>query len=244
MTVHPAAGRLSPEMAAARDRAAQAAVALVENGMIVGLGTGDTATRFIERLGRRVHDERLSIRCVVTSEATAARAREHELPLGSLAELGRVDLAVDGADEVSARLDLLKGGGGAMTREKIVVASAQTFVVLVDEGKLVDVLGLKHPIPVETVPEAVALVTRRLEALGSKPGVRMATGSKPFVTDLGHHIVDARFPGVEDPTQLNAALNDIPGVVGHGLFVGLATIVLVGAIGTPDVRRLAGGVRT
>jgi ribose 5-phosphate isomerase A len=232
--------RLTPAMDAARDRTADAAVALVEPGMIVGLGTGDTARRFVERLGRRVRDERLEVTCVVTSESTAARAREANLTVRPLVEVSHVDLAADGADEVDPRLDLIKGAGGAHTREKIVAASARTFVVLVDETKLVDVLGAAYPVPLEVVPEAVPLVCERLRALGGVPVVRpAATGPGSWITDLGHHIVDARFGRIENAPALDTALNAIPGVIEHGLFVGMASLVLAGELETGQVRRLA-----
>jgi ribose 5-phosphate isomerase A len=226
-------------MEAARDRAADAAVALVEDGMVVGLGTGDTSRRFIERLAKRVKAERLKIQCVVTSESAASRAREGGLRIRGLAEVARVDLAVDGADEVAPSLDLIKGAGGAHTREKIVAASAERFVVLVDASKLVHVLGEAFPVPVEVIPEAVPLVTRRLEALGAIPIARKAlSGPGLWITELGNTILDARFARIEKPSVLAARMDGIPGVVEHGLFVGLASLVLVGDLQTESVRRL------
>lgn len=223
----------------ARDRVAIEAVALVADGMTVGLGTGDTARRFVAALGRRVRDERLAIRCVVTSNATGEAARVAGLDVRPLPDVGTVDVAFDGADEVDPRLDLIKGGGGAQTREKIVAASAARFVVLVDETKLVDRLGA-FPVAVEVVPEATALVTRRLVALGAVARLRPAAEATagPWITDLGHVIVDAHFARIDDATRLAAALDAIPGVVEHGLFVGMASLVLVGEIGSPAVRSL------
>lgn len=231
----PAAGR-----EAARDRVATAGLALVEDGMALGLGTGDTAGRFVDALARRVREERLELTCVATSNATAARARAGGLLVRALPEVERLDLALDGADEVDPRLDLIKGGGGAQTRERIVAASAARFVVLVDEGKLVPVLGAGFPVAVEIVPEAIRLVSRGLEALGAAPVLRRAAAGMdaPFVTDLGLFIVDARFPRIDDPATLSAALDALPGVVGHGLFVGLASLVLVGEFASSEVRRL------
>jgi ribose 5-phosphate isomerase A len=225
---------------AARDRVAAAALELVEDGMALGLGTGDTAGRFVDGLARRVREQKLDVTCVATSNATAARARAGGLVVRDLPELERLDLALDGADEVDPRLDLIKGGGGAQTRERIVAASADRFVVLVDEGKLVTVLGAGFPVAVEVIPEAIRLVARRLEALGAVPVLRPAAPGldAPFVTDLGLRILDARFPRIEDPATLSAALDALPGVVGHGLFVGLASLVLVGEFASPDVRRL------
>jgi ribose 5-phosphate isomerase A len=224
---------------AARNRVAAAALALVEDGMTVGLGTGDTARRFVEALGRRVREEGLRVRCAVTSNATAALARAASLDVRPLPELESVDVAFDGADEVDPRLDLVKGGGGAHTREKIVAASAARFVVLVDESKLVDRLGA-FPVAVEVVPEAVALVTRRLVSLGASPRLRYAPGEPgtPWITDLGHRLLDAQFSPIADAASLAAALDAIPGVIEHGLFVGMASLVLVGEFRSSAVRSL------
>jgi ribose 5-phosphate isomerase A len=224
---------------AARNRVAAAALALVEDGMTVGLGTGDTARRFVEGLGRRVREEGLQVRCVVTSKATEAVARAGSLDVCALPDVGTVDIAFDGADEVDPRLDLIKGGGGAHTREKIVAASAARFVVLVDESKLVGRLGA-FPVAVEVVPEAVALVTRRLVSLGATPRLRHAPGEPgtPWITDLGHRLLDAQFPPIADTASLAAALDAIPGIVEHGIFVGMASLVLVGEFRSSAVRSL------
>jgi len=225
---------------AARDRVATTAVAMVESGMTLGLGTGDTARRFVEALARRVGEESLDVVCVVTSNATDVLARARGLIVRPLAEVARVDLAFDGADQIDPRLDLLKGGGGAQTRERIVAASATRFIVLADVGKLVHVLGVDFPIALEIVPEAIRLVARRLEALGATAALRQApAGGGAFITDLGNHIVDARFPRIDHASALAAALDAIPGVVGHGLFVDLTTLALVGELDSPGVRRLA-----
>jgi ribose 5-phosphate isomerase A len=221
-----------PDVEAARDRAAEAAALLVEAGMAVGLGTGDTARRFIEQLARRARAETLGLTCVATSEASAACARAGGLSVRSLLEAPRLDLAVDGADEVAPSLDLLKGGGGAHTKEKIVAASAARFVVLVDETKLVHRLGEGFPVPLEVLDEAIPLVERRLAELGAE------VSRRPGATELGNRIVDAKFPRIEDPAALAARLDAIPGVLEHGLFVGMATLVLVGDLATPTVRRL------
>jgi ribose 5-phosphate isomerase A len=237
----------TPEVDAARDRVAAAAAALVETKTTVGVGTGDTARRFTEALARRVKDEGLQIRCVPTSEAAAALCRSLGLALRPLADVERLALAVDGADEVDPRLELIKGGGGAHTREKIVAASADRFVVVVDETKLVDVLGAESPVPIEVVPEAIRLVHRRLADLGAQAEPRLSASEEgPWVTDLGNRILDARFPGIPDPRALAAALDGIPGVIEHGLFVGMTHLVLVGELESQVVRRLnpsSGGAR-
>lgn len=224
---------------AARDRVAAAAVALVEDGMTVGLGTGDTARRFVASLGRRVRDESLRVRCVVTSRATEAAARASGLEVQALPDVGTLDIAFDGADEVDPRLDLIKGGGGAQTREKIVAASAARFVVLVDSSKRVDRLGT-FPIAVEIVPEAISLVMRRLTALGATARLRYDGSATvgPWISDLGHPLLDAQFPPIADAAALAAALDAIPGVVEHGLFVRMASLVLVGEIDSTAVRSL------
>ena len=231
---------LSPETAAARDRVALAALALVEPGMVVGLGTGDSARRFIERLGERAQAERLGVTCVGTSRATETQATACGLSVRSLIEAPEIDLAVDGADEVDPALDLVKGGGGALTREKLVAASAARFVVLVDEAKLVRRLGERFALPIEVLTEAVPLVSRRLEELGAVPRLR-ATADGDYVTDLGNRIVDARFGAIPDAAALAARLDAIPGLLEHGLFLGMADLVFVGMSSSQDVRRLVPG---
>ena len=240
-----APARPRKEVEAARDRVAEAALAQVEDGMVVGLGTGDTARRFIEQLARRVRDESLQLTCVVTSGAAAGHARTGGLKVTSLIEAAQVDLAVDGADEVSPALDLIKGGGGAHTREKLVAASAARFIVLVDETKLVHRLGEGFPVPLEVLAEAVPLVERRVAALGGNTSVRVL-GDAPFVTELGNRILDAHFGVILEPAALSAQLDGIPGVLEHGLFIGMASMVLVGDLATETVRRLvpSGAERT
>lgn len=225
--------------AAARDRVAVAAAALVEDGMALGLGTGDTARRFVEALAIRVRGESLRVTCAATSNATASLAAARGLDVRGLADFAALDVAFDGADQVDPRLDLVKGGGGAQTRERIVAASAAAFIVLADAGKLVPVLGVGFPVALEVVPEAVRLVTRRAGELGAVVALRPAPdGGGAFVTDLGHSILDAAFERIEDAPALSAALDAIPGIVGHGLFVGLASLVLVGDLDSDAVRRL------
>ena len=230
---------LTPEVAAARDRVAEAALKLVEPGMVVGLGTGDTARRFVERLAARSRDERLDLTCVATSARTEQIARAAGLTVRSLLEAPQLDLAIDGADEVAPSLDLIKGGGGAHTREKLVALSAARFVVTVDATKLVQALGDTFPVPLEVLAEAVPLVIRALEALGATPGERAAKeGQGMWVTDLGNRIVDANFGRIADPAGLAERLDAIPGVVEHGLFIGMTSLVLVGDLATETVRRL------
>jgi ribose 5-phosphate isomerase A len=230
---------LTPAVEAARDRAALAAAELVETGMIVGLGTGDTSRRFIGCLGQRVKAEGLRVTCVASSDWAAKKGAENGLPIRRLDDLSSIDLAVDGADEVDPRLDLIKGAGGAHTREKIVASAARRFVIVVDESKLVDALGESYAVPVEVVPEALKLVQKKLTALGADPVARPSPGGPGlWVTDLGNRILDARFPRIPDPKALASAIDAIPGVIEHGLFVGMADLVLVGEVETQVVRRM------
>ena len=200
-----------------------AALAEVKPGTVVGLGTGQAATAFIHALGKAVKGG-LRVTGVPTSEASASLARTLGIPL--IDQPVSLDVAVDGADEVDPRLDLVKGFGGALVREKIVAAAARRFIVLVGEEKLVKVLGGRGRLPVEVVPFAVPFVARRLTELGYPPVVRDKNG-KPWVTDNGNLILDATVRSIPDPAKLDRTLLDIPGVVGTGLFVGMAHLVMV-----------------
>lgn len=214
----------------AKRRVGQEVAGWVEDGMVVGLGTGSTAVRAIEALGRRTREEALSLRCVATSFFAERAARELGLPLVTLDDVDRIDLAFDGADEVGPEFHLIKGRGAAHTREKVVESNADRFVVLVDESKLVDRMGTKFPVPVEVLPMACPSVMRRLAALGCVPTLRIGQRKDgPVVTDQGFWVIDALFDGgFDDPVALDRALHAIPGVLEHGLFVGLATDVLIG----------------
>ncbi|HET7341041.1 MAG TPA: ribose-5-phosphate isomerase RpiA [Methylomirabilota bacterium] len=208
-----------------QEAAALGAAALTEitSNTVVGLGTGQAATAFIHALGKAVQAG-LRVTGVPTSEASASLARQLGIPL--VEQPVSLDVAVDGADEVDPQLDLVKGFGGALVREKIVAAAARRFIVLVGEEKLVKVLGGRGRLPVEVVPFAVPFVTRRLTEMGYPPVVRPKDG-KPWVTDNGNLILDAAVQSIPDPAKLDRALLDIPGVVGTGLFVGMAHAVMV-----------------
>ena len=201
------------------------AAGYVEDGMNVGLGTGRAAVAFVRALGERVKTG-LRIFGVPTSEATRELAGSLGIPLVTLAEVPALDLTIDGADEVDPNLDLVKGLGGALVREKIVAASSRRFIVVVGSEKLVERLGVKTPLPVEVVPFALPLAEKRLVALGSRPVLRRKDG-KTFVSDNGNWILDCQFREIPDPGSLDAAIRAIPGVVGTGLFVGMAERVLV-----------------
>lgn len=208
-----------------KSAAAARAVEMVKDGMRVGLGTGSTAAHAVRGLGARVRAG-LKIVGIPTSEATRALAEREGIPLSDLHDSLRIDLTIDGTDEADRRLRLIKGGGGALLREKIVAAASTRLVIVADSTKLVDRLG-KFPLPVEVVSFAAPLVAARLEALGAKAVLRRANGSREFVTDEGHGIFDAAFGAIDDPERLAASIDAIPGVVGHGLFLGLAHVVVV-----------------
>ena len=222
----------------AKRAAGEAAAALVTDGMRLGLGTGSTTAFAIEAVGRRVREEGLRIVGVPTSFAAERLARQHGVPLATLDDLAldrlapedaALDLAMDGADEVDPAFALIKGRGAAHTREKVVASLAARFVVLIDPSKEVDRLGTTMPVPVEMLPMAEAAVARALRGLGAEPVLRMGQKKDgPVVTDQGFWILDARFDGINDPAALGAAIHAIPGVLDHGLFVGLATDVFVG----------------
>jgi ribose 5-phosphate isomerase A len=204
---------------------AERALEMVLDGSALGLGSGRAATEFIHALGRRVRDG-LRIRGVPTSEATADLARRLDIPLVTLEDVEALDVAVDGADEVDPQLNLIKGLGGALVREKVVAAAARRFVILVGSEKLVPVLGCHGVLPVEVVPFALPLCRRRLEALGCPPQPRQAAG-KLFRSDNGNPILDCRVGPISDPAALEAAIRAIPGVVGTGLFLGMAHTILI-----------------
>jgi ribose 5-phosphate isomerase A len=217
------------------------AAAMVESGMAVGLGTGSTSRKFIEALGARVKEEGLKIRCVASSDASTELGRSLGMDVVTLAELPELDLYIDGADEVQAEsfsgLNLIKGGGAALLREKIVASAAKTFVCVVDETKMVKTLG-KFPLPVEIVKMALPLVERRLSDLGLNPKLRMQKdGSGPVLTDEHNYILDCACGAIEEPEVTAAEIRSIVGVVEHGLFLGMASLVLVaGENGVTEVR--------
>ena len=206
--------------------AAQAAAGQLSNGMIIGLGSGTTAQFAVEAIGHRVQ-EGLRIVGVATSEKTADQARALGIPLSTLAEHPRLDLTIDGADEVeSSTLQLMKGGGGNLLREKIVAAASSRLVIVVDRTKVVQQLG-KHPLPVEVVPFGWQSTEQRLALLGANPLLRTHSDGSPYVTDGGHYILDCAFGVIPSPGQLAAKLDEIVGVVEHGLFLGMTSRVLV-----------------
>lgn len=214
-----------------RLRAAEAALGEVHSGMKLGLGTGRTAEAFVRLLGDRVRSG-LEVVGVPTSERTARLAESHKIPLTTLDLDPVLDLTVDGADEIGPGLALVKGGGGALLREKIVAAASRRMLVAADESKVVDVIGA-FPLPIEVVPFGLAATKRAIEDAAQVLGLSglvslRLDGDRPFVTDGGHHIVDASFGRIPEPAMLGAALSVIPGVVEHGLFLGLASAAVIG----------------
>ena len=209
--------------------AADAAAKLVEDGMVVGLGTGSTAGLFVSALGKRVAEERLQISGIPTSDYTAAQARGLEIPLTDFASHAQIDLTVDGADEIeSGTLYLIKGHGGALLREKIVAAASKRMVVVADETKISGQLGSLVSVPVEVVQFGWEATQRQLAALGGNPALRMGRDGKPFVTDGGHYIVDCAFGPMHNPKDVAHHLDHVVGTVEHGMFLKYAREVFVG----------------
>ncbi|MBL9077928.1 MAG: ribose-5-phosphate isomerase RpiA [Planctomycetes bacterium] len=211
---------------AGKRAAARAAADLIQDGTTVGFGTGSTFRFVLERLAERMRDG-LKVRGVPTSKATAELAQTLGVPVVALDEVERLDLAIDGADEVDPQKNLIKGGGGAHVRERIVAAAAKELVVIVDDSKLVPVLGKAFLLPVEVLPFGWKHSERRVAATGCKPQLRQRDG-KPFVTDNGNYVLDCKYDGIDDPAWLDDHLDGLVGVVDHGLFVGMAGRVLVG----------------
>ncbi|MCK6586837.1 MAG: ribose-5-phosphate isomerase RpiA [Polyangiaceae bacterium] len=215
---------------------ADKALTRVATGMVLGLGTGRAAEAFIERLGERARGG-LLVRGVPTSQRSEDLARRMNIEVVTLADVDRIDIAFDGADEVAPDLSLTKGLGGALLRERVVASEAAKFVVLVTAEKLVEKLGTRSPIPVEVVPFAAPTIGRRLKKLGATAVLRQkADGHGPYQTDNQNWIFDVSFGPIESPAEIDAAVRRIPGVVDTGLFLGMATTVLVGE--DDDVREL------
>ena len=207
-----------------KEAAARASLRFIRDGQVVGLGSGSTATHFIRLLGEQVKNG-LRIRGIPTSVRSKELALSLGIPLTTLDECQEIAVTVDGADEVDPKLRLIKGGGGALLREKIVASATKQLVIVADATKRVPMLG-KFPLPVEVIQFASALVARKISALGADVKLRTTNG-QPYVTDENNYILDCRFGEIPDPEGLSRQLSDMPGVVEHGLFIGMASTVLL-----------------
>lgn len=224
-----------------KEKAAETAAMMLEDDMVVGLGSGTTSTLIVAAIGKRVK-EGLRIIGIPTSERTAEQALQLNIPLSTLGEHPKLDIALDGADEVElGSLNLVKGGGGNLLREKLVTIASARFIAVVDERKLVEKLGSRWPLAVEVVPFGWQTTERRLRELGASPDLRLQADGQIFVTDGGHYILDCTFGPIPSASELAAKLDGIVGVVEHGLFVGLTSEVIVG--GSQGIKRLRPGVQ-
>ncbi|MDP6654835.1 MAG: ribose-5-phosphate isomerase RpiA [SAR324 cluster bacterium] len=211
-------------MISEKQRAAEAAVEYVKDGMIVGLGTGSTTEFAVKKLGERVRDG-LAIRGIPTSDVTKVQAEEEGVPLIDFSETMYIDLTIDGADEIDVNLNMIKGGGAALLREKIVASASKEEIIIVSHEKFVKQLG-SFPLPVEVIPFGWQVIFNQLETLGGSPDLRLKQG-QPLLTDQGNYIIDCRFRQIIDAAQLEQRLNMIPGVVENGLFTGLCTRMIM-----------------
>ena len=213
-----------------KEAAAAAALELVQPGQIVGLGSGSTATCFVKFLAERVR-QGLKVTGIPTSQATKELAEQLGVPLTTLDAHPQIDIDIDGADEIDPHLNLIKGGGGAFLREKVIASVSKRFVVIADSIKQVKQLG-RFPLPVEVIAFAQSLIAPQIQKLGAQVVLRRHADGTVYVTDEGHHILDCTFGVIEDPPALAAAIRKIPGVVEHGLFIGMAEMALIGRDGS------------
>lgn len=215
-----------PDYEKEKELAARESLKYIRQGMTVGLGSGSTAAHFVRLLGEKVLNG-FKIQGIPTSVRTSVLAREHGIPLTDFSQKTRVDVTVDGADEIDTALNLIKGGGGALLREKIVATATEFLIIVADSRKPVDVLGA-FPLPVEVIPFGSELVAEQIKDLGAAVKPRMTATSQPFLTAQKNYIFDCRFEEIPDPETLSENLRRITGVVEHGLFVGLTNLVIVG----------------
>jgi ribose 5-phosphate isomerase A len=225
-----------------KQQVGKAAADRVKSGTIVGLGTGSTTAYAIQFLGERLKSGAISdIQGIPTSFQAEVLAKQYGIPLTTLDAVDRIDIAIDGADEVDPQKNLIKGGGAAHTREKVVDSLADQFIVVVDSGKLVSRLGESFLLPVEVIPMAMTPVMRAIAKLGGKPELRMGVKKAgPVITDQGNMVIDVKFDAIDNPGELEKTLNNLPGVLENGLFVGVADVVLVGEVkdNQPVVREM------
>lgn len=221
----------------AKKLAAVRAVQHVKAGFVIGLGSGTTVAYALEEIGRRIREDSLQLMGVPTSYQAAQLALDQNISLTTLAEHPQLDLAIDGADQVDDALNLIKGMGGALTREKIVASASKMNIIIIDESKLTKKLGSNQPVPIEVLPFAWPTTMIRVRTLGGKPVLRQAEKKLgPVITDNGNFLVDVEFGPIDHPKELNQALKNIPGIVETGLFSELAHVVYVG--GQRTVRKL------
>ena len=207
--------------------AGEESVKYIKDGMIVGLGTGSTVEYTLKKLGEKVKDG-LKIQGIPTSIHTKRIAKEVNIPLTTLDENPEIDLTIDGADEVDSYLNLIKGGGGALTREKIIAFNSKKVIIVIDDSKVVKALGIDFPLPVEVIKFGWTSTKKTLEGFGCEVKLREIMENEPFITDNGNYILDCEFERIENPEQLEMDINLIPGVVENGLFIGLVNEVIVG----------------
>ncbi len=225
----------------AKRRAGEEAARHIEDGMVIGLGTGSTTAYAISAIGKRIRKEHLRIRGIPTSSSAEIEARKHGIPLCSFDDIHQcIDIAFDGADEVSPDLNLIKGRGAAHSCEKLVASQADRFIVLVDPSKLVKKLGTKSPVPIEVIPRAAPVILRSLKAMNAVASIRMGERKDgPVVTDQGFWVIDAEFSPISQPKKLSHKLLEMPGVLDHGLFIDLVTEVIIGSeAGVDRIHRL------
>ncbi|NER23489.1 MAG: ribose-5-phosphate isomerase RpiA [Symploca sp. SIO1C2] len=220
----------------------KAAAELVQSGTIVGLGTGSTTAYAIQYIGERLKSGEIKdIVGIPTSFQAEVLAKQYGIPLTTLDAVDHIDVAIDGADEVDPQLNLIKGGGAAHTREKVVDSLAAKFIVVVDSGKLVEQLGSTFLLPVEVIPMALSPAMAAIKKLGGTPELRMGVKKAgPVITDQGNMVIDVKFDSIDNPAELEKNLNNIPGVLENGLFVGVTDVVLVGEVkdGKPVIREM------
>jgi len=207
--------------------AGEKAVENIEEGMILGLGTGSTVEYTIRKLGKLCR-EGLKIKGIPTSLHTKRIASEEKIPLTTLEENPEIDITIDGADEVDSNLNLIKGGGGALAREKIIAYNSKRVIIVIDDSKIVKALGIDFPLPVEVLKFGWTATKKALETFDCNVELRKVMGDEPFITDNSNYILDCEFERIEDPAQIEMDINSIPGVVENGLFIGLVDEVIVG----------------
>ncbi|OHB52757.1 MAG: ribose 5-phosphate isomerase A [Planctomycetes bacterium GWF2_42_9] len=224
---------------AVKKAAALEAIKYVQNHTIIGLGSGTTAEYFTQALGEKIK-EGFDVKAAATSYESQMLAFKYNIPLLNLQNISKINLAVDGADEVDPNGNAIKGKGGAQTMEKIVASMTEKFIIIIDGTKMVNVLGRISPVPVEVIPQALRLVQARLDSLGCEQTIRISAGKVgPVITDLGNIIIDAKFDSITDPYKINHQLNNIPGVVGHGLFVEMADKLIAANLEGTEIKIIA-----